>query len=131
MSLCDDMNASNIGSGPVWSVSVAAGPNESTPLMHDGVLFVLSFKDVVQALDATSGNLLWQYTYRAPAGVQPGVKKSMAILGDLLFVPVSDAHMVALNTKTGAVVWDHGVGQKGDGKYVTRSKSPLAAPRNH
>ena len=49
-----------------WSVGLPPGANEAVPLMHGGVLFVLSYKDIVQALDATSGNLLWQYTYRLP-----------------------------------------------------------------
>jgi alcohol dehydrogenase (cytochrome c) len=92
-----------------WSVALPPGPNEATPLMHGGVLFVLSFRDVVQALDATSGNLLWQYTYRLPKDVQPSFKKSLAILDNLLFVPTSDSHMVALNIKSGAVVWNQAV----------------------
>jgi alcohol dehydrogenase (cytochrome c) len=104
------INKGNVGQlRSVWSVTLPPGPNEATPLEHDGVLFVLSYKDVVQALDATSGNLLWQYTYRLPAGVNPGVKKSIAILDNLLYMPTSNAHMVALNIKTGAVVWDTAV----------------------
>src|SRR5258708_31519426 len=101
------INKSNArGLREVWAVALPPGPNEATPLMHDGVLFVHSFRDIVQALDATSGNLLWQYTYRLPKDVQPSVKKSLAILDNLLFVPTSDAHMVALNIKSGAVVWN-------------------------
>ena len=110
------INKANVGQlRTVWSVALPQGPNEATPLMHDGVLFVLSYGDIVQALDARSGNLLWQYHYRLPKDVQPGFKKSIAILGNLLFMPTSDAHMVALDVKTGNVVWNTGVGSKGDG----------------
>jgi alcohol dehydrogenase (cytochrome c) len=93
----------------VWSVSLPPGGNEATPLMHDGVLYVLSYKEVVEALDARSGNQLWQYTYRLPKGKQPSFKKSLAILGNLIYMPTSDAHMIALNAKTGDVVWDKAV----------------------
>ena len=47
------------------------GPNEATPLVHDGVLFVHSYGDKVQALDAATGDLLWQYSRRLPTGVAP------------------------------------------------------------
>src|SRR5258708_22460666 len=107
----------------VWAVALPPGPNEATPLMHDGVLFVHSFKDIVQALDATSGNLLWQYTYRLPKDVQPSVKKSLAILNNLLFVPTSDAHMVALNVKSGAVVWNTAVA---DNHYATLGRPSIS-----
>src|SRR5690606_36682065 len=77
----------------------------------DGVLFVHSFGDVVQAIDAQNGDILWQYTYRLPKDFLPTTKKSLAILDNLLFVPTSDAHMVALDVKTGNVVWDTSVGK--------------------
>ena len=93
-----------------WSWGLPNGPNEATPLAHDGVLFVHSYGDVVQALDATTGDLLWQYSHRLPTGVAPSVKRSISIYGSRLYVPTSDAHVVALDVKTGSVVWDHAVG---------------------
>ena len=86
------------------------GPNEATPLAHDGVLFVHSYGDTVQALNATNGDLLWQYSRRLPSGVPPSVKRSISIYGNRLYVPTSDAHIVALDVKTGSVVWDQAVG---------------------
>ena len=93
-----------------WSWALPNGPNEATPLAHDGVLFLHSYGDTVQALDATTGDLLWQYSRRLPSGVAPSVKRSISIYGTRLYVPTSDAHVVALDVKTGSVVWDHAVG---------------------
>jgi alcohol dehydrogenase (cytochrome c) len=89
-----------------WSWSLPNGPNEGTPLFHDGVLFVHAYGDKVQALDAVTGDLLWQYSRRLPTGVTPGVKRSIALYGDKVYTGTSDVHLVALDARTGRVVWD-------------------------
>jgi alcohol dehydrogenase (cytochrome c) len=89
-----------------WSWSLPNGSNESTPIVHDGVMFVYGYGDVLQALDATTGDLLWQYMRRLPKGVQPGNKKSIAILGNHVFMATADLHMIALDVTTGDVKWD-------------------------
>ena len=93
-----------------WSWALPAGPNESTPIVHDGVLFVHGYGDKVHALDAASGDLLWEYARRLPRDVAPSLKRGMSIYGERLYVPTSDLHVVALDVKTGAVVWDQLVG---------------------
>ena len=108
-----------------WSWSLAAGPNETSPLVHDGVLFVFGFGDKVQAINAATGDLLWQYSRELPKEIPPSVKRSMALYGDKLYVPTSDAHVVALEVKTGKVVWDHEVA---DAKTGMRTNGgPLVA----
>jgi PQQ-dependent dehydrogenase (methanol/ethanol family) len=122
----NQINKSNVGDLRVaWAWSLPNGPNEATPLVHDGVLFVHSFGDRVQALDATTGDLLWQYTRELPKDIQPSVKRHISIYGDRLFVPTSDVHIVALDIKTGKVVWDHQVGDFKDGFRMTGG--PLVA----
>jgi alcohol dehydrogenase (cytochrome c) len=117
------INKTNVGKMQLaWSLALSPGPNQGTPLVHDGVLFVHSFKDIVQAIDAVTGDILWQYTYRLPKDVTPTPKKSIAIFGTTLYMPTSDAHIVALNIKTGAVVWDKGVG-----KGYSMSGGPIVA----
>jgi alcohol dehydrogenase (cytochrome c) len=108
-----------------WTWSLPNGPNEATPLVHDGVLFVHSFGDKVQALDAATGDLLWQYSRRLPRDVAPTVKRALAIYGDRLFVPTSDVHIVALDVRTGTVVWDQAVGDPKGGFGLTGG--PLVA----
>src|SRR5262249_12705882 len=81
-----------------------------TPLIHDGVLFVTS-GNAVQALDAASGDLLWQYLRSAPGGGPFSVShgKSLALYGELLYAISADAHVIALDVRTGHLVWDQEV----------------------
>ena len=102
-----------------WSWALPQGPNESTPIVHDGVLFVQGYGDRVQALDAANGDLLWQYSRRLPREVSPSLKRGLSIYGDRLFVPTSDAHVVALDVKTGDVLWDQPVGDLEAGLRMT------------
>jgi alcohol dehydrogenase (cytochrome c) len=114
-------NAANLR--VAWSWSLPPGPTEITPLVHDGVLFVFGYGDRVEALDAATGDLLWQYRRQLQSG-QPSVKRNLALYGDRLFVPTSDAHMVALDSKTGRVVWDHMIA---DSAKFNITGGPLAA----
>ena len=108
-----------------WTWSLPLGPNESTPLVHDGVLFMHGYGDRLQALDAATGDLLWQYSRRLPEGVGPQIKRGISIYGSRLYVPTSDTHVVALDVKTGHVVWDQAVGDREDGLRLTGG--PLVA----
>jgi alcohol dehydrogenase (cytochrome c) len=112
-----------------WTWSLPNGPNEATPLVHDGVLFVHSYGDKLQALDAATGDLLWQYTRELPAGSPVGVlfsvKRNFSIYGDRLFVPTTDTHIVALDARTGRVIWDHAIGSSREGFRL--SGGPLVA----
>ncbi|MDR2215375.1 MAG: PQQ-binding-like beta-propeller repeat protein, partial [Nevskiaceae bacterium] len=92
----------------VWSWTLPDSSNEITPLVHDGVLFIASGA-TVQALDAATGNLLWQYVRPLPErlnGGRGGRTKSIAMHGEHLYVPTVDGHLVALEMRTGKLVWD-------------------------
>jgi alcohol dehydrogenase (cytochrome c) len=89
-----------------WGWTLPTGRNETTPLEHDGVLFVASWGDNIQALDAVTGDLLWQYSRVMPSDARLSVRRNIALFGDLLYAPTSDDHVVALDVKTGTVVWD-------------------------
>ena len=102
-----------------WSWSLPAGPNETAPLVHDGVIFVQGFGDRVQALNAATGDLLWQYARTLTPDNPPSVKRALSLYGDKLIVPTSDVHVVALNAKTGRVAWDHTVGDAKTGLRIT------------
>ena len=120
------IDKANVGDLRVaWTWSLPNGANEATPLVHDGVIFVHSFGDNVQALDARTGDLLWQYSRQLPKETPPNVKRNLAIYGDKLLVPTSDVHLAALDMKTGKVVWDHEVGDYKQGVRI--SGGPLAA----
>jgi alcohol dehydrogenase (cytochrome c) len=97
--------------GIAWSLALPVSGNETTPLVHDGIVFVQSGASV-QALNGATGELLWQYTRSLPERLRNGQNsrmKNMAIYGDLLYTPTADEHVIALETKTGKLVWDHAV----------------------
>jgi PQQ-dependent dehydrogenase (methanol/ethanol family) len=103
-----EINKNNVSALRVaWSWSLPNGPNEATPLEHDGVLFVDSFGDHVQSLNAATGDLLWEYSRALPGDARPSVKRDLAIYREMLLVPTSDDHLVALDVRSGNVIWDH------------------------
>ena len=114
------INKTNVGTlRSAWSWSLPNGPNESTPLFHNGVLFVHAYGDKVQAIDAATGDLLWQYSRRLPNGTAPTVKRAIAIYGDNVYMGTSDTHIVALNAKTGRVAWDKPIADQKQGYGLT------------
>jgi alcohol dehydrogenase (cytochrome c) len=94
----------------VWSWTLPAGSTEGVPLVRDGTLFVQGFGDTVQALNAETGDLLWQYTPILESGVAPFQKRGIALSGERLFIGTSDVHVIALDVHTGKVVWDTKIG---------------------
>ena len=92
-----------------WGLN-STGITEFTPLVHDGILFVWNYGETIQALDARNGNLLWQFHHDIPATYERDTfyrtKRSLAIGGDKLIFPTTDMHIIALDVKTGKVVWD-------------------------
>ena len=113
----------------VWSWTLPVGPAETTPIVHDGVLFVFGYRDIVQAFNAATGDLLWQYTRRLPQGSGPSVKRAIAIYGNRLYTGTSDGHMIALDVKTGNLVWDTNVGVE-QGARISIDNGPIIAKGN-
>jgi alcohol dehydrogenase (cytochrome c) len=108
-----------------WSWALPSGPTQAPPLVHDGVMFVDGYGDYVQALDAATGDLLWQYSRRLPKGIAPGIKRGLAIYGSKLYVATSDAHLIALDVKSGKIAWDHVIADTKAGYRL--SGGPLVA----
>jgi alcohol dehydrogenase (cytochrome c) len=108
-----------------WSLALPAGQNAATPLVHDGVIYVHSFGDHVQALDATTGDELWHYARTLPQDTRPTLKRNLALYGDKIYFGTSDVHVVALDAKTGHLVWDQPITEPGSGFGL--SGGPLVA----
>jgi alcohol dehydrogenase (cytochrome c) len=93
-----------------WAFQVAdLGQLETTPLEVDGVLYGTAQNGRAFALDARTGRALWRYQRNLPDKLQPCcgmVNRGFAVLGDRLFLATLDAHVIALDTKTGGVLWD-------------------------
>jgi alcohol dehydrogenase (cytochrome c) len=83
---------------------------EATPIMIDGVLYVTGSNNYAWAIDARTGRQFWRYRRELPARLTAGgsypVNRGFGVLGDRLFMVTLDAHLLALEMKTGSVVWD-------------------------
>ena len=90
---------------PAWRAALPSGPSMPTPLVHDGVMFLQTSPDMVLALDATTGAVLWRRAY-APT-MPSNQKMGLALSGGRVFVPTSDLHVIALDAHTGEKAWDH------------------------
>jgi len=81
---------------------------ESQPLIKDGVMYVTGSYSRVFAIDARTGDELWQYDARLPDGIMPCcdvINRGVALYGDLVIFATLDAKLVALHKDTGKVVW--------------------------
>ena len=96
----------------VWARTMAPGVNEATPIIHDGVMFLGNPDDVIQAIDAASGELLWEYRRTLPpvAAFKGNFwgqrKRSVFLYKDRVFTMTRDNHLVALDAKTGKELWE-------------------------
>jgi alcohol dehydrogenase (cytochrome c) len=110
-SALEQINTSNAASlVPRWAYqTMGGGKFETTPLVVDGILYGTGQDDRAFALDARSGRPIWQYQRALPSDIRPccgRVNRGLAIYGDKVFLGTLDSHVVALDAKTGNVVWD-------------------------
>ena len=95
---------------PRWTFQTGTlGNFETTSLLHDNVLYVTGPQSVAWAIDARTGRQIWRYRRELPTGLTACcglVNRGFAILGDKLFMVTLDAHLLALDARTGSVVWD-------------------------
>ena len=108
----DTLNTKNVKKmHPVWAFSLGGEKQrgqESQPLVHDGVMFVTGSYSRIYAIDVKTGDELWQYEARLPDGIMPCcdvINRGAALYDDLVIFGTLDAILVALDQKTGKVVW--------------------------
>jgi len=133
----DQINRQNVQQLQLaWSWAMDdSGAQESAPLVYDGVMYLPNPRGVIQALDAATGDLIWEYRPGAqtptpapsgggaePTAISPlsqranagggggdegrGIQRNIAIYGDKVFGTTNDAHIVAVEARTGKLVWD-------------------------
>ena len=110
-SALDQINASHVHHlAAQWVFqSASLGQFETTPLVVDGILYGTGQDNRAFALDARTGRAIWRYQRHLPEKIQACcgmVNRGFAMLGDKLFMSTLDAHVLALDRKTGNVVWD-------------------------
>ena len=91
LDLIDTGNVS--GLHQAWSVALSQGGNMTTPLVHDGVMFIADTNNILMALDARDGTELWRYEHQSE--VFDGRRQGIALYGNSVFVPHNDLNLVA------------------------------------
>ena len=109
-----------------WVWGMESGRSQPAPLVKNGIVFVPNFGNVVQALDGRDGTLLWEYRRQFPeGGRQGGHLRTLAMWEDMIYVATTDAHLVALDARTGAVRWDVEIAD--DTKGYSNTSGPIVA----
>ncbi|HYS45580.1 MAG TPA: PQQ-binding-like beta-propeller repeat protein, partial [Rhizomicrobium sp.] len=89
-----------------WSWAMNdGGASQVTPIVHDGIMFLSNTANTVQALDAKTGELIWENRIGPAPTRAYGATRSLALYGDKIFVPTTDAKLYGLDAKTGKIVW--------------------------
>jgi alcohol dehydrogenase (cytochrome c) len=91
----------------VWSWAMTEfGANEPTPMVHNGVMFLANTGNIVQALDAKTGELIWENRIGPDQSGGLGAVRNIGLWGDKVYLATTDVRLVALDAKTGKVVWE-------------------------
>ncbi|PRD40184.1 PQQ-dependent dehydrogenase, methanol/ethanol family [Gemmobacter lutimaris] len=110
---------------PVWAFSFGGEKQrgqETQPLVHDGMMYVTASYSRIYAVDLATGKEVWQYDARLPEGILPCcdvINRGAAIYGDNIYFGTLDARIVALNAKTGDVVWNKKIADYKEGYSYT------------
>jgi len=116
-------NVKNLQQQWVWQAK-SLEKFEATPLVVDGVMYTVQAPNDAVALDAVTGRVFWTYAYTpAPEG-RPccgRVNRGLAILGDTLYMGTIDAHLIAIDAKSGKPLWNTVVAKASDRYSITSS----------
>jgi alcohol dehydrogenase (cytochrome c) len=93
-------NAGELELAWVWPMN-EGGTNQPSPIEHDGTIFLNNTAGIVQALDAKTGELIWQNNVGAQVA-----QRGMALYDTNLYLTTSTGHLVALDARTGKTVFD-------------------------
>jgi len=119
----DRINTSNVKNlMPVWSLSTGVEEgHEAPPIVNNGIMFVSTSYSQVLALDAVTGDLIWRFKRKLPAGFSAlhNTSRGVALYGDKVYFQTLDAVLVALDAKTGKVTWEATVEDWKTGYYNT------------
>ncbi|MEX2468938.1 MAG: PQQ-binding-like beta-propeller repeat protein [Pseudohongiellaceae bacterium] len=118
----DQINQDNVDSLRLaWAWTMEPGLQETTPLVHDGVMFLAQACDFIEAVDATDGTLLWEYRRPEVDHVAPlsCANRNATLYRDQLIIATRDAYLVSLDVRTGEVTWERQVGDWTVGQHYS------------
>ena len=126
----DQIDRDNVGRLQLaWMRAMDEGPQEIRPLVYDGVMYIANpGRDHLQALDATTGDLIWDYERELPDDLRQyaqlgGRTRHLAIHGRHVYHLTADAHLVALDARTGEPAWESRLADYRDG--ITHSSGAM------
>jgi PQQ-dependent dehydrogenase (methanol/ethanol family) len=109
----DQIDRSNVDQlRMVWTRDLEIGTGEITPLAYNGILYVPQANDVIQAIDAESGDFIWEYRRDIPDDLYEMVggnarnNRNLAIYENLIINTSDDNFVFALDALTGEMVWE-------------------------
>ena len=110
-SALDQINRTNVARlRPAWVYQIQGGYLESTPLVADEVMYLSEPPSSVVAIDTRSGRPIWRWDRPIPEDLRTlgfgRTNRGVALLDDKVYIGTLDAHLIALDAKTGAVRWD-------------------------
>mgnify|MGYP001380299556 FL=1 len=110
-----------------WSLTMSEGSNQITPIVSQGVMFLTNPGNIIQALNAENGELIWEYKYSFPKASKTlgGPTRNIAVYQDKIFLATYDAHLIALDIRTGQLIWKTKKAKYEDG--YTHTSGPIIA----
>ena len=123
-SLLDEINVDNIDQLEMkWAYQIPVIDRaETVPLVVDGIMFITEAPSNVVAVDAATGRPYWRYDHELPDDLRICCgrnNRGVAILGETLFMSTLDAHLVAIDARTGNLLWDVEVAEHSSGYSKT------------
>ncbi len=119
-STLSQINAQNVKDLQLqWVWAMNEGTNQAAPIVHNGVMYINNPGNIVQAIDARTGNLIWEN--RIGTSANGSSQRGLAIYDDKVYITTSEAHIYALNARTGQNVWDTVIGDRKQSNYSTSS----------
>ncbi len=116
-------NVHNLKAAWIYQPNHPQQPFESSPVVVDGIMYVTEPLSTVTALDARFGTKIWSWSPKLPDRIYTiGVHRSnrgVAVYHNMVFAETLDAHLVALDAITGAVIWSVHVDENDQGYAMT------------
>ena len=109
----DQITRENVGQLRLaWMRAMDEGDQEIRPLVYDGVMYIANpGSDHLQAIDATTGDLIWDFERELPGDLRQyarvgGRTRNLAMHGTHVYHLTADAHIIAVDTRTGELAWE-------------------------